>query len=102
VVEPRTAVPLLVLREESTNLRGQRPILERVRTDLAVSPRVEARARDPVAATERRDAEAFVLGDEVLDEGEAVAFRALQNRMAFFKRSCSSFSSAYWRSSRCS
>src|SRR5690242_6078883 len=89
-------------REESNDLRGQFSILVRVRTVLAVPPRVEPTGRDAVAATERSDLVAFVLGDEVVDEGEAVAFRAFQNRMAFFRRSCSSWSCAYLRSSACS
>jgi len=81
-------------------VRGQFAVLERVRTGGAVAPRVEPRPRDAVASTEGRDFEAVVLRDEMRDEGEAVAFRALQNRMAFFLRGHgSSLSSAYWRSS---
>lgn len=102
LVETRTAIAIVVAREAPHDLRGQRPVLARVRTERAPAPRVESGARDVVAAAEWSDAEAFVLRDEVRDEGEAVAFRALQNRMAFFKRSCSSFSSAYCRSRRCS
>ena len=77
-------------REESNDLRGQVSVLFRVRTIAAAAPRIEPRGRDGVAATERSDFVAFVLRDEDVDEGEAVAFRAAQNRMAFFRRSCSS------------
>jgi len=101
-IEPRTPVSLLVPGKASNDFRRQCPVLERVRAVVAVPPRVEPRARDLVAAAERCDVEPFVLGDEVVDEGEDLGFRALQNRMAFFKRSCSSLSSAYFRSSRCS
>jgi hypothetical protein len=48
-------------------------------------PRVEPVGRDAVPATERRDLKAAALRDDVVDEGEAVAFRALQNRMAFLR-----------------
>lgn len=101
-IQARTAVPCLVSREATQNLDGQSPVLARVRTLAAAAPRVEPRARDVVAAAEWGDFEAFVLRDEVVDEGEDLAFRALQNRMAFFKRSCSALSSAYCRSSACS
>jgi hypothetical protein len=88
-------------REATQNLDGQAPVLARARTLAAAAPRVEPRARDVVAAAERGDAEAGVLRDEVVDEGEDLGFRALQNRMAFFKRACSSCNSAYFRSSCC-
>ena len=79
-----------MLRKATQNLDGQSPVLARVRTLVAAAPRVEPRARDVVTAAEGGDVEAVVLCDEVVDEGEDLAFRALQNRMAFFKRSCSS------------
>jgi hypothetical protein len=101
-VQPRTAVARVVRREASNKFCGQGPVLVRVRALAPPPPRVEAAGRDVVAAAERRDLEAFVVRDEVVDEGEAVARRALQNRMAFFRRSCSSLSSAYFRSSACS
>ena len=99
-IDPRTAIALLVLREASNDLGGQRPVLKRVCTRFASAPRVEPRARDVIPAAERSDLEAFVLGNEMVDEREDFACCGLQNRMAFFKRSCSSFSSAYRRSSR--
>ena len=89
----------------ATYLGDQLPVLVRVRALAAAAPRVEPAPGDAVATTERRDLEgdaAVALRDEVVDEGEPLAFRALQNRMAFFKRSCSSFNSAYFRSSACS
>jgi hypothetical protein len=60
-------------REAATNLDGQRPVLDRVRAFFPSAPRVEPAGRDVVAATERRDVVAFVLRDEVVDEGEAFA-----------------------------
>jgi hypothetical protein len=60
--------------EATTNLGGQRPVLDRVRSLFASTPGVEPAGRDVVAATERRDCVAFVLRDEVVDEGEARAF----------------------------
>lgn len=102
IVDPRTAVTLAMASEPANNLGDQRSVLDVVRAGLAPTPRVEPRAGDVVAATERSDGEAFVVRDEMVDEGEPFAFRALQNRMAFFRRSCSSFNSAYFRSSACS
>lgn len=100
-MESRTAVALLVLCKAANDFGGQRPVLDRVCAFAALPPRVEAARRDVVAAAERSDFEAFVLRDEMLDEGEDIALRALQNRMAFFRRSCSSLSSAYFRSRVC-
>jgi hypothetical protein len=94
-----TAVALVMEHEESNNLRGQFSILVHVRTVLALPPRIEPARGDGVAATERSDVKAFGVRDEVVDEGEPVAFRALQNRMAFFRSSCSSCNCAYLRSS---
>ena len=90
--------------EAATNFRGQRPVLVCVRTLVSAAPRIEPAPCDAVAPTERRDFELNVVAvrDEVGDEGEPLAFRALQNRMAFFKRSCSALSSAYFRSRACS
>jgi hypothetical protein len=85
--------------EQALDFDEQSSVLFRSRAHAAPPPRVEARRRDAVPPTERADAERDVLAR---DEGEDVAFRAEQNRMAFFKRSCSSLSSAYSRSSRCS
>lgn len=101
-VHPRAAIAFVMERKEPTDLGAQASVLERVRAVVAVAPRVEPRTRDVVPTTERCDCEPRVLGDEVVDEGEDLAFRALQNRIAFFKRSCSSLSSAYFRSSACS
>lgn len=98
-MEARTAVPLVMHRKASNDLRGQGSVLGRVRAVLPTPPRVEPAGRDVIAATERSDFVAFVLRDEGVDEGEPVTLRAAQNRMAFFRRSCSSLSSAYFRSS---
>jgi hypothetical protein len=96
-----TAIPLLMPREEPNDLRGQVAILVRVRAGFPSAPRVEPTRRDSIAAAERGDVVAFVLRDEMVDEGEPLALRAAQNRMAFFKRSCSSSSAAYLRSRAC-
>lgn len=100
-IDPRTAIALLVLPKQSNDCRGQGSVPECVRADVAAAPRVEPRARDAIPAAERSDLEAFVLGNEMLDEREDFALCALQNRMAFFRRSCSSLSAAYFRSSAC-
>lgn len=72
-MQSRTAIAPLMPREATTNLRGQRPVLDRVRAFFPPTPGVEPAGRDVVAATERRDGVAFVLRDEVVDEGEAFA-----------------------------
>jgi len=98
-MQARTAVAPVMRGEAPPNLRSQRPVLDRVRAFPPLAPGVEPAGRDVVATTERRDAVAFVLRDEVVDEGEAFARCAAQNRIAFFRRSCSSCSAAYLRSS---
>jgi hypothetical protein len=60
-------------REAPTDLGDQRPVLDRVRAFFPPPPGVEPAGRDVGAATERRDGVAFVLRDEVVDEGEAFA-----------------------------
>jgi hypothetical protein len=105
-IDPRTAVALVMHVKEACDVRCQLPVLERARTGRTVAPRIEARPRDAVAPTQGRDLDTVVLRstrrDEMRDEREPVALRALQNRMAVSKRSCSSLSSAYCRSRRCS
>lgn len=98
-MNPWTAVALVMPREASHNLRSQVTVLFRVRAFVPPLPGVEPAARDAVAAAERGERAPVAEGR---DEGEALGFRAEQNRMAFFKRSCSSCSSAYFRSSACS
>ena len=98
-LNPRAPVPLSVLNEEPRDLGGQSPVLLRMRAHAAAPPGVEAGGRHRVAPAERRDAVVRALG---LDEGEEVALRAEQNRMAFLRSSCSSCSAAYFAPSACS
>jgi hypothetical protein len=98
-LKPWTAVPLLVRGEERRDLGREVPVLFRVRALAAAPPGVKPGGAHPVAATERAHAEAradrrALRGDERGDEREDLAFRAEQNRMAFFRRSCSSLRSA--------
>src|SRR5205809_102518 len=73
-----------------------RPALSGAGTGRARPPRVVARAGDPVERAEPRHG---VRPPLRVDERERVSFRVAQNRMAFFKRACSSCSSAWARSS---
>lgn len=97
-METGTAVPPLMPVEAARDGGHEAPVLLRVGALPPPAPRVEPGGSDAVAATERRDVVAGMLGRERVDEGEALAFRAAENRMAFFKRSCSSCSAAYFRS----
>jgi hypothetical protein len=71
-------------REEANDFGGQRSVLVRVRAFAALLPRVEATTGDAVSPTERGDGVPRLLRTELGDEGEAFAFRALQNRDSFF------------------
>lgn len=90
-VEPRTSISVLVLREEHRDLRGEAPVLFRMRARAATPPGIEPRRAHAVALAQRRHADVRALRR---DEREGLAFRAEQNRMAFFRRSCSSLRSA--------
>ena len=85
------AVPLLVGREARGDLAREDPVLLRVGALTAPAPGVEPGRTHAVAAAERTHADVRALRR---DEREGVALRAEQNRMAFFKRSCSSLSRA--------
>src|SRR5207245_9742362 len=63
-------------------------------TPLAVPPRVVSRPRYPVPPTQAGYAKSVLLR---IDEDEDGCLRAEQNRMAFFRSSCSSLSNAYRR-----
>ena len=89
------AVPSVMLREQATAFRAQRPVLFRVGALAASAPGIEAGGRHVKVPAQRAHAR---LGVVRLDEGEDVACRAEQNRMAFFRRSCSCCNAAYFRS----
>jgi hypothetical protein len=91
-IEPRAAVAFLVREKEALDLREQLPVLLRVGALAAATPGIKPSSRDLVAPTQRGYAEVRTLR---FDEGEGLAFRAEQNRMAFFRRSCSSCRSAW-------
>src|SRR3989441_9617042 len=98
-LDARTAVGAAVLLEESLNPSLQLPVLRRADTLGALPPGVVAGPRDAVHRTEPRHR----VGAPVrVDEREDVSFRVAQNRMAFFRRTCSSCRSACARSSSCS
>ncbi len=99
LIQPRAAVPLAMDAKQTLDLRREHPVLLRSRAHAAPVPGVEPGGRDGIAPAEGSHAERAPLA---LDERERVPFRAEQNRMAFFKRACSSLSSAYSRSSCCS
>src|SRR5947209_19405434 len=90
-LDARTAVGAAVLLEESLNPPLQLPVLRRAGTLGALSPSVVAGPRDAVYRTEPRHR---VIAPVRVDEREDVSFRVAQNRMAFFRRACSSCSSA--------
>src|SRR6266705_1275012 len=91
-----TPVRPVMLPEQSVNVLLQLPVLSGAGTGRACPPRVVARAGDPVKRAEPRHG---VRPPLRVDERERVSFRVAQNRMAFFKRACSSCSSAWARSS---
>jgi hypothetical protein len=98
LVQPRTAVAAAVAAKQGREAARQVPVLLRVRAGRAAAPGVVAGAGDAVEPAEARDRVRAALR---VDEREDGAFRAEQNRMAFFKRACSSCSSACARSSSC-
>ena len=91
-----TAVGPAVLLEEPLNAPLQLPVLRCVSTLGSLPPRVVAGPGDAVHCTEPRHRVGAPLR---VDEREDVSFRVAQNRMAFFKRACSSCRSACARSS---
>ncbi len=87
LIETRAAVAFMMHNKEALDLPCEEAVLFPMGTLTAPLPGIEASGRHGVASAERRDAEVRALR---VDEGERVAFRAEQNRMAFFKSSCSS------------
>ncbi len=77
--------------KELRDLLEQPPVLFRVGTHGAGSPGIVAGAADAVATAEIRHPMGPALR---VDEREAIGFRAEQNRIAFFRSACSSWSCA--------
>jgi hypothetical protein len=98
-MEARTAVAGGMQGEPPHDLLGEEPVLYRMAALRATTLGIESARGHPVAPTQRRHAASR---PRRVDEGERVALRAEQNRMAFFRRSCSSCSSAWAFSSACS
>ncbi len=86
-MDPGTAVGPVMLLEERLHPVLQLPVLGRVGTGGAVAPGVIARAGDAIQRAEPRHRVPVPLR---VDERERVRLRAAQNRMAFFRRACSS------------
>src|SRR5690606_7042925 len=98
-VDPRTAIGFPAVGVRRSDLVHEAGVLNRALARWPVHPGVVARRTDPEHPAHRSHRVRFLV---VFDEGEDVAFRAEVNAMAFFKRSCSSFSRSYcfltWRS----
>src|SRR5213083_501507 len=95
-LQPGTPVRPVMLLEQAVNVLLQLPVLSDAGTARACPPRVVAGAGDPVERAEPRHG---VLPPLRVDERERVPFCVAQNRMAFFRRACSSCSSAWARAS---
>ena len=90
-MQARAAVAVVMHGKEPRDLACELPVLFRMSTRATPARAVEAGARHAVAPTQRAHASPRVRRDDkAREEGEDVALRAEQNRMAFFKRSCSS------------
>lgn len=88
-VDPRTAVGAVAGLETLPDQAQQPSIVACVAARLAPTPRVVAAARDPQLFAEPPDGEPVPL---LIDEREDIALRSEQNRIAFFRSSCSSCS----------
>ena len=88
-MHPGTAVGFPAVTVHLANLLKHTRILLRPLTDRTVAPRVEPARADAIHTAQASHGMEVLL---VLDEGEDLAFRAEVNAIAFFKRSCSSFS----------
>src|ERR1035437_5140817 len=90
-IDARTPIAFLVHEKETFDFREKDPVLLRMYTLTATAPGIEPAGRHVIAPTQRGYTEPRALR---VDEGERVAFRAEQNRMAFFRSSCSAWSKA--------
>src|SRR5688572_2843292 len=97
-MNPRASISPTALLEQSTNLFQPDPVLCPACTLAALLPRVIPSSRNVIERTQPFHWERSSLA---LDEGEDVRFRAEQNRMAFFRSSCSCCNNACARSSAC-
>src|SRR6266705_1609401 len=93
-MDPRTPVGLLARLEDPLDPCPQTPVLSSSTALPAIDPRVVSRPRHPVAPAQRLYAKPVPFR---LDERENGCLCAEQNRMAFFRISCSSRSNAYRR-----
>src|SRR5215470_19425848 len=91
VEHPRTAIGATAALEDCLDLVEEYAVLLAPGTLAAAAPSVVARPRDAVQRAHSRQAEPCALA---VDELEDLRLRAEENRMAFFKSSCSSLSSA--------
>src|SRR5262245_38484073 len=90
-VDPRSSVRATAAEEDGLHLLEHHRVLASSRARAAAAPRVVARPGDVVERTEALHGELLALG---VDEREDLRLCAEENRMAFFKSSCSSCSSA--------
>jgi hypothetical protein len=88
-VHARAAIGLSTVAVHLANPVNQSFILLRALAGRAIAPGVVAAGADPEKAAKHSHRDGFLLP---LDEGEAFAFRAEVNAIAFFKTSCSIFS----------
>lgn len=88
-VHTRTAVGFPALPMHLANPRHQASVLLRTLTERTGTPGIETTGADTEQAAQPPHRIALLLG---LDESEAFAFRSEVNAIAFFKRSCSTFS----------
>src|SRR5688500_4655520 len=90
-MHPPAAVCPSTLPEHRAARGKYLPVLSSTPALFSTSPRVEATSRDPVKCVHALHLERSPL---VLDEREDIGLRAEENRMAFFRSSCSCSSSA--------
>jgi len=98
VPQPRAAVPCVMDGKEPRDGLQEHAVLRRIGIRIAPTPGVIPAAGHAIPPAKGRDAEPR---PRRIDDGERVAFRAEQNRMAFFRSSCSSCRSACAFSSAC-
>ena len=91
-VDSRTAVGASTPLENVPNDVGERPVLFPSCALLAVTPGVVPSARDTEERTKAGYRERAALA---FDEREDVGLRSEQNRIAFFRSACSSWSTAW-------
>jgi len=83
---PWATIRAPALREHRADLSEYPPVLSSTPALSSSSPRVESSTRDPVKSAQALHLERSPL---VFDEREDVGLRAEENRMAFFRSSCS-------------